>query len=207
MAGGRAHPESASFPRRAIDEGGDMNEKIAGGSPAERTPAFVDAATGSLTRRTLIGRALPAVAIALAGGAAIGRSRGVSAGITWCRTDPIITVNGQVFHVYVFATEEMYQLATGPTEIIVKYPQDTIATGQLLPNDNGFGLGYKLTLQPASGLSQSGDRLKIKLAVRVPASDSSLPVGMEAVLAADGTLLASKTSYANNLFESSTFWI
>jgi hypothetical protein len=165
-----------------------------------------DSFSSTLTRRTLIARVLPAVAVAVAGGAALGRAAGVEAGITWCRTDPIVTVNGKTFHVYVLSTEAMFQQRTGPTEIIVKYPQGTTATGQLLPNDNGFGLGYNLNLQSTSGLKKETNRFQIKVAVRVGANDSSLPVRMEAKRP-DGTLLAAKTASANNWFESNAFWI
>jgi hypothetical protein len=101
----------------------------------------------------------------------------------------------------------MYTSATGPTEIIVKYPQGTTATGTLVPNDNGFGHGYNLNLQSTSGLSVSGTKLQIKVDVRIGANDSTLPVRMDAVRVSDGVLLATKTAYANNWFESSAFWI
>jgi hypothetical protein len=159
------------------------------------------------TRRALIGRIAPALAVAVGGGVALASLRRAEAGITWCRTDPIVTVNGKAFHVYVSSTQAMYTQRTGPTEIIVKYPQGTTATGQLVPNDNGFGLSYNLNLQSTSGLSVSGSSLQIKVAVRVGANDSSLPVKMDAVRASDGKLLGSKTAYANNWFESSAFWI
>jgi hypothetical protein len=160
-----------------------------------------------LSRRKAITRIAPAVAAALASAVAFGRTRETDASIVWCRTDPIVTVNGRSFHVYVLSTEEMYWQATGPTEIIVKYPQGTSASGQLVPGDNGFGRGYNLNLQPTSGLQASGNSFQIRVAVRVGANDSSLPVRMEAVRSSDGRLLASKEAYANNWFESSAFWI
>jgi hypothetical protein len=183
-----------------------VNELISGESQTSQASTNDNSFSSTLTRRTLIARVLPAVAVAVAGGAALGRVAGVEAGITWCRTDPVITVNGKVFHVYVLSTQEMFQQRTGPTEIIVKYPQGTTATGQLLPNDNGFGLGYNLNLQPTSGLKKESNRFQIRVAVRVGANDGNLPVRMEAKRA-DGTLLASKTDHANNWFESNAFWI
>lgn len=183
-----------------------MNETALDATSADAAEIAEDLSSKRLSRRTLIGRVLPAVAVAVAGGAALGRGQGVEAGITWCRTDPIITVNGKKFHVYVLSTQAMFTQRTGPTEIIVKYPQGTTATGQLLPNDNGFGLGYNLNLQPTSGLSKDGTRFQIKVAVRVGANDSNLPVRMEA-RRTDGSLLASKEAKANNWFESSAFWI
>jgi hypothetical protein len=159
------------------------------------------------SRRWVIAGGVRAAAATLAGAVALGRVRDGGASIVWCRTDPIITVNGRSFHVYVLSTEAMYRQATGPTEIIVKYPQGTVASGQLVPGDNGFGRGYNLNLQPTSGLQASGGSFQIKVAVRVGANDSSLPVRMEAVRSSDGRLLAAKQAYANNWFESSAFWI
>jgi hypothetical protein len=160
-----------------------------------------------VSRRWAIGGSARVAVAVLASGAALGRARDGGASIVWCRTDPIITVNGRTFHVYVLSTEAMYRQATGPTEIIVKYPQGTSASGQLVPGDNGFGRGYNLNLQPTSGLQASGGSFQIKVAVRVGANDSSLPVRMEAVRSSDGRLLAAKQAYANNWFESSAFWI
>ena len=160
-----------------------------------------------LSRREAIVRVAPAVAAALVSTVAFGRARDTDASIVWCRTDPIVTVNGRSIHVYVLSTEEMYWQATGPTEIIVKYPTGTSASGQLVPGDNGFGRGYNLNLQPTSGLQVGGTSFQIRVAVRVGANDSSLPVRMEAVRSFDGRLLASKEAYANNWFESSAFWI
>jgi hypothetical protein len=183
-----------------------VSDLTSGESQSSQALTDDDSFFSTLTRRTLIARVLPAVAVAVAGGAALGRAAGVEAGITWCRTDPVITVNEKTFHVYVLSTQAMFQQRTGPTEIIVKYPQGTTATGKLLPNDKGFGLGYNLNLQSTSGLSKSGTKFQIKVAVRVGANDNSLPVRMDAERP-NGTLLATKTATANNWFESSAFWI
>lgn len=130
-----------------------------------------------------------------------------AAGITWCRTDPVVTLNGKKFHIYVLSTQEMFTSRTGPTEIIVEYPQGVKATGSLLPNDNGFGLSYNLNLHSVSGLSYTSTKYQVRVAVRVGANNCSLPVRMEANRASDGVLVGSAQAYACNWFKSNTFWV
>lgn len=159
-----------------------------------------------LSRRTVVGRGVLA-AVAVVGGAALGRAEGVEAGISWCRTDPIVTVNGTSVHVYVLSTLEMYDAVTGPTEITVTYPQGTNVSARISSNDNGFGRGYRLSLRSASGLQVSGSNLQIVVEVRVGATDDSLPVRLEVVRIADGLLLAAATDHANDRFASDPFWL
>lgn len=149
----------------------------------------------------------------LAGGLALAAVPALSvaddalAGITWCRTDPIITLNGKKFHIYVLSTQAMFTQRTGPTEIIVKYPSGVNATGSLVSGDNGFGLGYNLNLQATSGLSYTSTSYQVIVRVRVGANDSTLPVRMEAVRASDGKLVGTSQAYANNWFDSNKFTV
>lgn len=145
--------------------------------------------------------------LALAAVPALAVAEDALAGITWCRTDPVVTLNGKKFHIYVLSTKEMFTSRTGPTEIIVKYPQGVNATGSLLPNDNGFGLGYNLNLQSTSGLTYTSSSFQVRIAVRVGANNSALPVRMEANRASDGKLVGTAQAYANNWFESNTFTV
>lgn len=159
----------------------------------------------TLSRRTIL-RLAGGAGLAVAAAVALPETDAL-AGITWCRTDPIIKLNGKTFHIYVLSTQAMFTSRTGPTEIIVKYPQGVNATGSLIPGDNGFGLGYNLNLQATSGLSYSSSSYQVIVGTRVGANDSSLPVRMEAVRASDSKLVGSAQAYANNWIWSSKFWV
>lgn len=97
-----------------------------------------------------------------------------SAGISWCRADPLITVNGRTGHVYVDSTAEMYSSATGPIQVEIRVPVGSIASA--VPLDNGFGYGYAITFVPDPSLSVVGNTSEVRVNVYAPARNGSLPV-------------------------------
>jgi hypothetical protein len=99
-----------------------------------------------------------------------------SAGISWCRTDPLISVNGKTGHVYVDSTEAMFGSATGPVVVEVLVPKGTLLTASAVPLDNGFGYGYTITFREDSRLAVRGNYVEVRVRVYAPALDGSLPV-------------------------------
>jgi hypothetical protein len=97
-----------------------------------------------------------------------------SAGIGWCRTDPLITVDGHSGHVYIESTEQMFSSATGPILIEVRIPVGTSASA--VPLDYGFGRGYAITFKEDDRLYSRGSYVEVRVRANVPAIDGSLPV-------------------------------
>jgi hypothetical protein len=148
--------------------------------------------TRLLTRRSVCRLLIPfAVALML-----VLHVQSASAGIGWCRTDPLITVNGKTGHVYIDSTESMLSSATGPIQIEVRVPLGSIAAA--LPLDNGFGRGYAITFVEDPKLFARGSYSEVRVTVYVPAVDGSLPV--KVTFHADSPSMdeSSKTGTANS---------
>jgi hypothetical protein len=97
-----------------------------------------------------------------------------SAGIGWCRTDPLITVNGRTGHVYLDSTDAMMTSATGPILLEIRVPVGS--TTAAVPLDSGFGYGYSITFKEDAELATRGPFSEVRVSAFVPAKDSSLPV-------------------------------
>jgi hypothetical protein len=116
----------------------------------------------------------------LAGGALTVVSSGLliphsaQAGISWCRTDPLITVNGATGHVYVESIWEMFEYCTGPVKINVDVPKGADASAE--PLDNGFGRGYNITFSNGNGLKSRGPFTDVRISARVPCQRQDIPV-------------------------------
>ena len=125
-----------------------------------------------LTRRQSL-RFISGGAIALAA-PLIGSARSAEAGISWCRTDPLITVNGKTGHVYVESTAEMWTSRSGPIQVTVVAPVGSEASA--VPLDHGFGLGYTILFREDAGLKRLGSFSEVRVEVVAPALNGSLPV-------------------------------
>lgn len=101
----------------------------------------------------------------------------VSAGRSWCRTDPVIQVDGDLADIFVSGPPEAPLLVTGPTEIVVTVPigVDT----RLIVADLGFGKGQVVSFQKSSELHRTPTGIEIEVAIFVPAVDSDMPVRVE----------------------------
>jgi hypothetical protein len=119
-----------------------------------------------------------------------------SAAIGWCRTDPLITVNGRTGHVYIESSEAMLSSTTGPILVEVRVPVGSVAAA--IPLDNGFGRGYTITFVEDPRQFVRGSYSEVRVAVYVPAVDGSLPV--KVTFHADSPSLAesNKSGTANN---------
>jgi hypothetical protein len=144
--------------------------------------------------RARLAPALAAVALMLvmtAGGAG-------AWGISWCQSDPVLKINGQVVDVRVSSVTEMKSLATGPIQLVVTVPTGT--STELLAADQGFGYGYRVSFVQSDRLLKKAVGAEVQLAVYAPASDGSLPVKVGfRPLSANGefTLAASAIGTAN----------
>ena len=117
-----------------------------------------------------------------------------TATIHWCRTDPAISINGQTVNIFVASTEEIFQQATGPTDVVVSVPVGVSA--QLLWTDPGFGYGETVTIVESSRLRVTASGVQIMISTYVPAT-GSLPVLVEVVPANAGVVTASAQGATN----------
>jgi hypothetical protein len=122
----------------------------------------------------------------------------VSAGRQWCRSDPVIMINGEVADVLIFSLDAMADSATGPVEIVVTLPPDM--SGSVLATDLGFGgYGYAIRFDTSHKLRATDSTIPIRIAVYAPATDTRLPVLVDFVPRSNGALsVASATGSANN---------
>jgi hypothetical protein len=100
-----------------------------------------------------------------------------SAGRTWCRTDPVFKIDGQVVDVWVASDVAMKTAATGPTKIALTVPVGCSAS--VIAKDLGFGYGYAISIATSSTLQKTATSTPVVVAVTVPSKDGSLPVVVE----------------------------
>jgi hypothetical protein len=94
----------------------------------------------------------------------------------WCRTDPIVVIDGHITDIFVAGPLEALLVATGPTEIVVTVPTGTDAW--LLLADIGFGRGVKVSFAESDALSTTRKGVEVQVDVYVPAS-KSIPVRVD----------------------------
>jgi hypothetical protein len=88
----------------------------------------------------------------------------------WCKTDPIVQIDGQTADIYLSSHLEMKQLASGPAEVVVTVP--TGVPVRLVATDPGFGgLGYDVRFAESGGLTDNGHVLEVRVKVYAPALD------------------------------------
>ncbi len=112
---------------------------------------------------------------ALAGGIA-GTTRSAEAARGWCRTDPLILIDGELADIFCTAPLSMLLNATGPTEYVVTLPRGV--EGKLLLAGPGFLKGETLEFKHSAKLEKTKSGIEIKVAVKVPAKED-LPIGVE----------------------------
>jgi len=164
--------------------------------PHERrptAPGLPGRAPRPLSRRRFA-RLAGGAGLALAVGGAL-EAAPAGAGLSWCRADPLITVNGKTGHVYVDSTEAMYASAAGPVALEVRIPPGSIASAA--PLDDGFGHGYAISYAEDPGLKRGGDFTEVRVAALAPARDGSLPVRVTFHADAPNLKDSVKTGYAN----------
>ncbi|HUG17073.1 MAG TPA: hypothetical protein VMM78_18845 [Thermomicrobiales bacterium] len=95
----------------------------------------------------------------------------------WCKTDPVIMVDGELADVFVSSSLSAPLLVTGPTEIVVSVPVGVSAF--LVVSDLGFGKGEIVTFKESRALKVTKKGIQMQIAVMVPSTDSSMPVVVE----------------------------
>jgi hypothetical protein len=104
-------------------------------------------------------------------------SPGALAARAWCKTDPLIMVDGDLANIFVMSSLTAPLKVTGPTEIVVAVPEGVSA--RLIFADLGFGRGQVVRFVTDPQLQVTDVGRELRIAVRVPARDAALPVRVE----------------------------
>jgi hypothetical protein len=131
--------------------------------------AFFD--PGRRDRRSLLmaGGALVAARFGLS-------ERAASAGRGWCRSDPVLLIDGVLADLFSAVPLDSVLKVTGPTQIVVTAPS-SVKLALAIPG-LGFLRGEKVSFRRSRKLKQTRDGIELKIAVLVPASDD-VPVRID----------------------------
>ena len=102
---------------------------------------------------------------------------GAAAGVGWCRTDPVVVIDGRLADIFVSAQFVDLLNVTGPTEIVISTPVEvdvTLAIATL-----GFGYGEVVSFEESRSLKVTSDGIDVRIKVRVPALSDAMPVRVE----------------------------
>jgi hypothetical protein len=100
-----------------------------------------------------------------------------SAGFGWCRSDPVVLIDGHIADIFVTGPLTAPLQVTGPNEIVITTPPDV--DSYLVLSTLGFGRGEIVRFETSPSLKRTASGVEVKVAVYVPATDSSMPVGVE----------------------------
>ena len=100
-----------------------------------------------------------------------------AAGRAWCRTDPLVSIDGELADIFVVGPITALLDVTGPNEIVVTVPEGVRT--RLILNDLGFGRGNKVTFKESDRLQVIRSGVEVQVDVRVPARDDDMPIRVE----------------------------
>lgn len=95
----------------------------------------------------------------------------------WCKTDPLILVDGELANIMVVSTLLAPLKVSGPTQIVVTVPEGVPA--YLVLSDLGFGRGQIVTFKHSPEMKVTEQGIQMQIAVFVPARDNTLPIAVE----------------------------
>ncbi|MDP9369255.1 MAG: hypothetical protein M3Q03_13435 [Chloroflexota bacterium] len=100
-----------------------------------------------------------------------------SASVRWCRTDPVVTIDGRVADIFVSAPLSAPLKVNGATEIVVTVPVGVSA--ELVLAGPGFGRGEEVRFAESGALRNGPGGIEVDITVYVPARDDAMPVRVE----------------------------
>lgn len=111
--------------------------------------------------------------------------------VIWCKTDPVVSLNGRLVDIQVDIPLEYVTLVDGPTLIDVQTPKSVVR--KLVFNGPGFnGHGETVAFANRSGSLKNG-QFPTTVQVRVPIDESKLAAGevvpVQVTVATDGAIL------------------
>ena len=97
---------------------------------------------------------------------------GASAARAWCRTDPLVVIDGTIADVFVSGPLLAPLKVTGPTKLVVTVPEGV--TTQLILTDLGFLRGYDVKFQQSSELQKTDKGVEVRVQVYAQAARAAL---------------------------------
>jgi hypothetical protein len=123
----------------------------------------------------------------------------VGAGISWCRADPVFSLDGKVGHVYLSTHDGLQHLNNSSLDVVIAHPHK-VAT-KLIAIDGGFGQGmsvnFRETKKDSTDLVKTPAGYEIEVWTYVPARDSSMPILVEFAPGDGNVVTASVIGTAN----------
>jgi len=105
---------------------------------------------------------------------ALAETSGASASARWCRSDPVVVIDGYVVDIQVGVPIDQLLKVTGATEIVITTPPGVDVA--LATPGIGFGYGEHVTFRESPSKSVTAEGMEIRIKVLVPTSDDSVPV-------------------------------
>jgi hypothetical protein len=102
--------------------------------------------------------------------------RDVAASKIWCRTDPVVMVDGHLSDIFVSGPLDAILRVTGPNQVVVTVPAGVDAW--LAIADLGFGRGTTVSFAESEALERTDDGVEAIISVYVPAR-YAMPVRVE----------------------------
>jgi len=123
-----------------------------------------------------------------------------SAGWTWCRTDPIVRLNGTQYQIIVSVPVDYVPVVTGATQVVVSVPDDVDRA--LVSTDAGFnGYGESVSFGHLSRQDGELGRFPVNIRVTIPINLAQLGLGqavpVRVVVKLDSTVIAVVTGTAD----------
>ncbi len=94
----------------------------------------------------------------------------------WCRTDPLISLDGELANIFVSAPFKMLVKNSGPVDYVVTVPEGVKA--HLILLGVGFGRGERCRFQTSRKLKKTEEGIEVRIEVKVPAR-ADLPLALE----------------------------
>jgi hypothetical protein len=91
------------------------------------------------------------------------------AGRGWCRSDPVVLIDGILADVFTSGPLDALLTVTGPTQIVITTPK-TVTISLAIPG-LGFGRGERVRFERSGKLERTNDGIELKIAVLVPAKN------------------------------------
>jgi hypothetical protein len=104
------------------------------------------------------------------------------AGVSWCRADPIVDLNGKRVQIWVAVPEQYVDKVTGPIDVQINVPSPV--SREVVMLDSGFnGYGEKVSFTTNGGSLMPGGSFWMTVIVRVPMNGfwQSVPVQVEVI--------------------------
>jgi hypothetical protein len=127
--------------------------------------------------RALSGHGRLARAFVLAAVLLAFNSLNTSASIGWCRSDPVLRIEGNLADVFVSIPLAEVPKVNGPTRFVITTPGG-IDEAVLLTSP-GFGYGETVTFQESSSLKLTSTGIQLRIKAFVPATNGTIPVLVE----------------------------